>query len=560
MKRALFSAIVALVFTLAFAMPALANIPPPPVNQVIGIPDTTFNNLIEADCRFCHEDPNIGDDENIPNRHHLLVGTAVPSGTCAQTGDPCERNTDCPGFDPTVPGGAENACSVHTDRPYPSGDTTGNYDCFSCHQLVWDPVLMSFVLETFRDCTFCHIQDPLAATTHHATTKAKNNECIACHGPITDPRTDPVTGAFLDGHTIPTYQPSLVTPCMSYTACGSANYKTVNNLPPGDPDATGGFCTFCHAGDVNGVTDPDFIGVFGPVIPVVSIAAAHHSTGLISAPFDDLGQAQCNLCHNVIDPDPADIRRCETCHGFQSLHNIQVDSPAVPTGTIDPGAEDPWWGHIGNNSDCHGCHGFSAANAPGAGPIIPDVGLLSSYDIVAGTGTSITIYGNAFTNEIMGNLVTSNVELTTADGSTTVLTPDSISESSMEVTIPGTLATGNYTLRAVKGSSRSNASVIAVIPGVTITDTSCSKKKGVLTINGSGFDTKPEGTDADINVEVNGKVVDLISWSDTQIKASISSCSKSSTIIVNALYGSATSGDNNGGGKPDKPCKGKKCQ
>jgi hypothetical protein len=365
----------------------------------------------------------------------------------------------------------------------------------------------------------------------------------------------------VDGHIIPTYQPSLVTPCTSFSACGSATYKDVVNLPPGDPDATGGFCNFCHDGDPAGVTDPAFTGVFGPVVPVFSNGTNHHSTGLISPPFDDLGQEQCNLCHNVVDPDPADIRRCETCHGFQSLHNIQIDSPAVPTGTIDPGTEDPWWGHIGSNDDCRGCHGFvNTSNAPGAGPIIPDVGLLSAYDIVAGTDTSITIYGNAFTNEIMGYVVNASVTLTAADGSGVTLTPDAISESSMDVTIPGTLATGNYTLRAVKGSSRSNASVIAVIPGVTITDTSCSKKKGVLTINGSGFGTKPEGTDADINVEVNGKVVDLISWSDTQIKASASNCRKNSTTTVNALYGSDTSGGSNGGGKPDKPCKGKKCQ
>jgi hypothetical protein len=558
MQRKLFCIIVALAFTMTCAVVSFANVPPPPVNQIIGIPDTTFNNLVEADCRFCHEDPNIVDDENIPNRHHLKVGTPVPSGTCAVSGDTCERNTDCPGFDPGVPGGAENACDVHTDRPFPSGDTAGNYDCYSCHQLVWDPDSSSFVLETFRDCLFCHSQDPLAPTVHHATTKAKNNECVACHGPITDPRTDPLTGEFLDGHTIPTYQPSLVTPCTSFSACGSATYKDVTDDPPGDPNATGGFCNFCH--NAGTVTDPTFTDAFPPPITVFTNATNHHSTGLVPAPFSDLGQEECNLCHNVVDPDPADIRRCETCHGFQSLHNIQVDSPAVPTGTIDPGTEDPWWGHIGSNDDCRGCHGFVTANAPGAGPIIPDVGLLSSYDIVAGADTSITIYGNAFTNEIMGNLVTSNVELTAADGSTTTLTPDTISESSMDVTIPGTLATGNYTLRAVKASSRSNASVIAVIPGVTITDTGCSKKKGVLTINGSGFGTKPEGTDADINVEVNGQTVDITSWSDTQIRASVSSCSKGSTITVNALYGSATSGDNSGGGKPDKPCKGKKCQ
>jgi hypothetical protein len=161
----------------------------------------------------------------------------------------------------------------------------------------------------------------------------------------------------------------------------------------------------------------------------------------------------------------------------------------------------------------------------------------------------------------MGNVVTASVELTAADGSTTVLAPEAISESSMDVTIPGTLATGNYALRAVKGPSSSNAAVISVIPGVTITDVNCNKKKGVLTVTGSGFGKKPEGTDADINVEVNGKVVDAISWSDTQIKVSVSSCTKRATITVNTLYGSATNADSgSGSGKPDKPCKGKKCQ
>jgi exopolysaccharide biosynthesis protein len=181
---------------------------------------------------------------------------------------------------------------------------------------------------------------------------------------------------------------------------------------------------------------------------------------------------------------------------------------------------------------------------------------------VTGADTSITIFGNAFTNEIMGNVVTASVELTAADGSTTVLTPEAISESSMDVTIPGTLATGNYALRAVKGPSSSNAAVISVIPGVTITDVNCNKKKGVLIVTGSGFGEKPEGTDADINIEVNGKVVDAISWSDTQIKVSVSSCPKRATITVNALYGSATNADtgSGSGGKPDKPCKGKKCQ
>ncbi len=617
MSKMMFILTLVFAFTIVFAMLSYANVPPPPANQIIGIPDTSFNNLVEDDCRFCHEDPNIVDDANIPNRHHLLVGTAVPSGTCAVSGtcsvsttactedgdcpatetciaNICERNDDCPLFDPSdtdpdTPEGSDDACSVHTDRPYPSGDTAGNYDCFSCHDLVWNPVTMTFELVAFRDCTICHTQDPLAPTVHHRTTEAKAGDCTHCHGYIdaglldadgdtiknsidpeglcsvaatacTSDSDCPATETCLGAGSgwIPTYQPSLVTPCTSYIACGSATYKDVNNLPPGDPDATGGFCNYCHDADLAGVTDPDYIGVFGEVIPVVTNAQTHHSTGLITAPFTDLGRAECDLCHNVVDPDPADIRRCEDCHGIPSLHNIQEDSPAMPTGTIDPGTEDPWWGHIGNNNDCHGCHGFvGTSTAPGTGPIFPGVGLLSSYNIIAGADTGITVTGSAFTNEIMGNPLTSSVTLTAADGSEVTLTPDAISQSSMDITIPGTLATGNYILRAVKGPKSSNATAISIIPGVTITDSNCSKRKGVLTVNGSGFGKKPEGTDADINVEVNGQTVDIISWSDTRIKASVSSCRNKAAITVNTLYGSATSGE---GGKPPKPpCKRKGC-
>ena len=77
-------------------------------------------------------------------------------------------------------------------------------------------------------------------------------------------------------------------------------------------------------------------------------------------------------------------------------------------------------------------------------------------------------------------------------------------------------------------------------------------------MSGSGFGEKPAGTDDYISVQVNGQSVDIISWSDTQITASVSKCSNNADITVDAVMGSATSGSS-GGGKPDKPCKGKKC-
>ena len=92
MHQKFLSLMVALAFSIICAVVSFADIPPPPVNQIVGIPDTSFNNLVESDCRFCHEDPNIVDDVFIPDRHHLLIGTAVPSGTCAETLGSCERN------------------------------------------------------------------------------------------------------------------------------------------------------------------------------------------------------------------------------------------------------------------------------------------------------------------------------------------------------------------------------------------------------------------------------------------------------------------------------------
>ncbi|NIN35499.1 MAG: hypothetical protein GTO60_10575, partial [Gammaproteobacteria bacterium] len=66
----------------------------------------------------------------------------------------------------------------------------------------------------------------------------------------------------------------------------------------------------------------------------------------------------------------------------------------------------------------------------------------------------------------------------------------------------------------------------------------CNRKKGLLTIEGSGFGVQPAGSDDYINVEVNGQQVNILSWSDTRIKASVSRCPKNAGITVNALYGS----------------------
>ena len=571
----------------------------PPVNQNLGFEDMQLNALVEAECRFCHSTsppPGIPVDPTYnPDRHHLNVDTAVPTGTCSQTDNDCDTDADCPVditgatlvcslaltacvVDGDCPLGEtcvtvdNNYCTGESERPYPSGDTAGNYDCFSCHNLVWDPVSMSFQMAIFRDCNFCHNVDfqPLhpdrtqEPNQHHRTAEATGGDCVYCHGNLVDGLTD--------GHTIPTYQPSLVTPWPS----GKPNGGEANSR-----GTLEGNCNYCHdssttdtcdeiAGTCVDSGDPctidaDFNG------PILVNHDTHHFTGLPGVEIDPVtGAEACLWCHQPLFPgatigvpkeDEFDIRTCENCHGISSLHNIQVDSNA--DGQITPGSEIPRWGHIGNNADCNGCHGFTAATAPGFGPIIPFIYSADVLTMTAGTDSTVTLSGVAFTNVVKtpdGPIeLTSDVELTAADGSSTSITPDSVTQSEIVVTLPGSLTTGNYYLRAVKGPKDSNPMVVAVTQGVTITSTDCNKKKGVLTINGSGFDTKPEGTDDYINVEVDGQTVDILSWSDYQIKASVSRCSKRSTITVTALYGSATDSGNGGGGKPPKPCKGKGC-
>jgi hypothetical protein len=218
-------------------------------------------------------------------------------------------------------------------------------------------------------------------------------------------------------------------------------------------------------------------------------------------------------------------------------------------GIINPGIEMPYYGHIGDPDDCWGCHGFSLASAPGSGPITPHIRSSDISVITVGSDTPVTLTGSAFTNLIGTVQLVSDIVLTASDGSTTELTPDNISENLITVTIPGTVATGNYNVQAVKDTTKSNPIVIHVKPAVTITDVDCRKRRGRLVIRGSDFSEKIEGTDSFINVKVNGEMVDIISWKDDKIKASVTGCSTVTNVRVNALFGSAVSGDD----KPPKP-------
>jgi hypothetical protein len=186
------------------------------------------------------------------------------------------------------------------------------------------------------------------------------------------------------------------------------------------------------------------------------------------------------------------------------------------------------------------------AFAPDTGPIIPTVYSSDSPVIAAGTDAGVTLIGSSFTNITVLTAFLSDVELTAADGSSVILTPDAVELGALEVTIPGDTAPGNYDVRAVKADVASNPAVISVKPKMKITG---ATGDAILTIRGSGFGGYAAGSGTSVTGTVTtGKgrnkttttvEAEIVSWSDTKIEASFAS--RPDDVTVSSVFGSATS-------------------
>jgi hypothetical protein len=537
-KKSLVTVVLTLGIILVLAGVVSANVPAPPVNQTIGFADTIFNNLLEADCRICHDDPDItGPTPNV-DRHHLLYGSPLPQGECSVNSNACLSDADCdagicskpPAESCTIDTDCDDAglgetcgevCIGETVAPFLDADGDGVddtlYSCLSCHAQDNSGGVISFLVE--RDCLQCHIQIAGEASVHHLTTTAQGpaplgdpavGDCTPCHGTVVDD--------IGDGHTIPTYNPSLVTPA-----------------PSEDPAAPGG-CNYCHDAGTDTLSG----------VVVFSNEDNHHNTGVFRSQTGGTNQDTCTWCHDFAIPSAEQIRVCEGCHGPDSLHNIQADSPnANNIGTLVVGGEDAGYGHVGRDagpgdSDCWGCHGFAMSSAYGAGPGVPSISTSDTAVVLAGTDAQITLTGAAFSSILGTTLYISDVLLTDAYGSRTYLAPDDVTEGDLTVTIPGTTEPGNYTLQAVKDGEASNPVSLSIKPEVVITEIECSKCLSTMTITGSGFSIKPDGTDEDLYVieGEGGRFLKVISWTDTEIKVLDARCK--GDVTVNALFGSAT--------------------
>jgi len=489
----------ALVAMLAMASVCWSAEPPPPVDQNLGIPDSVFNLLTEADCRACHnQNPPIAavDPTYLPDRHHLLLGTDIPTPTA-------------------VPNPKDPAGNVYTV-----------YECLTCHTMVWNPTTFTYQFANYRDCLLCHVQTG-GLTVHHATADALTGDCQACHGALVD--------NMADGHYVPTYIPSLVTPWPSHKPTADVNGE--------------GNCNFCH--NTMKLTDPNYdpdtaTTVVDPAsgVTVYRNNETHHGTGLQTT-------GHCEWCHLDGLPsytNPMQIRGCENCHGVKSLHSIQLGLTASTLPGVSPGNELPYKGHIGAQWDCWGCHGNNGVTAasetiaPYSG-IVPYINYLSASSFEEGTAATITVTGASFIDSIEGTVIESTFQLVDGLGNITTLQTLSLTNDTAEVVVPGFLAAGSYTLTAVKNSSQSNPKVIAVTPVFTIYSAVHTGTTYNITGVGLVADADYEAASLGTSVAVTG--VDGTTEECTMVSATgsdlIAKCPiEGSSITVTNLYSEAS--------------------
>jgi hypothetical protein len=150
--------------------------------------------------------------------------------------------------------------------------------------------------------------------------------------------------------------------------------------------------------------------------------------------------------------------------------------------------------------------------------------------LIAGTDADVTLIGSNFVQEGY----TTTILL---DGVS--LTPKSITDAQIVVTIPATTNVGTHGIQVKKGDITSSLTTLTVASQVTIS--SAILDSGVITITGTGFGTVAE--QMVIITSTDGRILpsDSISnWSDSQIVATSSIAAVGDTVSVIMVNGSGS--------------------
>ena len=137
-------------------------------------------------------------------------------------------------------------------------------------------------------------------------------------------------------------------------------------------------------------------------------------------------------------------------------------------------------------------------------------------------------------------LVSSVVQLTMRHGRYKHLYSDHITESGIVVTVPATVAPGNYHITAKKGPSLGNPMNLAITPRATIASATCVGSTGVLTVTGNNFSQYLNASNSGTSVTMMGVNGIVISWTGTAIQAKFLNCPNSSTATVNTVFNSVS--------------------
>jgi hypothetical protein len=265
-----------------------ALVPPPPVNQNLGIPDTSITEFTAQTCVGCH-------------------------GAATSTQPVC---TD-----------AAQRCPQIADRHHALLAEPGNtFGCLTCHATApGSPGGISVLV----DCMQCHT----GPSPHHTTPSALAAHCTDCHGNLVN--------NYDDGHFIPTSAPSLITPGVGLSGC-----KVLSGTGP-DQTCVAGSCTACHQAAPATTTTPAIFsnadthhGTMLGQIPGTGCDWCHSGPSLLNI-------RTCERCHgpsslHSIQFNPAETtgtagyghvgtdQDCWGCHGFFA-RTFDVPPDAGPT-------------------------------------------------------------------------------------------------------------------------------------------------------------------------------------------------------------------------------------
>ncbi len=488
----------------------LAAIPPPPVNQDLGLYDTRVAFVSSVTCKGCHPSPQ--------NIHHLMLPPGATPFGCL----------DC---HPTM-------------GTYPDQYQYIERDCQNCHNgtAFWANPAVNLT----------KLRPP--GRPHHNTTKNSsssvikaaywsiNRQCNRCHGTS-------VLANYDDEHYVPSYNTSLVTPLADYklkntsgtflkawggcAVCHDAGPMNILNNHDTHHNATSGMkgrqCNYCHVGNASAPRAPP-----GDASPLRIYLTDPYGFGW------DTVNLHMELRNSTIlnAGDTINGTGCQKCHSVVSLHNIQV-------GYVSNGP--PGKGHINNNTDCNGCHAFWDMGAvnPFLGPVSPIMTSVAPDTLAPGATTMVTITGDNFVQDDYTTVVL-------IDGN---LIPSSATNTQIVATVPA-LSAGVHSIQLEKAGVTSKLSSLAVVEPVDVATAKLAS--GKITITGTGFGGQPDAAFSDLGVFItaSGKKgqtttfkAQVISWSGTQIVVSGSGASAGNLLTVKALNGQASTTISGGGKK-----------